>query len=128
MKPTPVLTATDYEILRKLVKNAKDATNIREIALLTEELNRAVITEDNTIDKNIIRLNSHAIVEDISNKKQMKIQIVMPSQSNIKEGKVSILAPLCVAIIGFKENDIIDWILPSGSKTLKIITVSNNEN
>ena len=128
MKPTPVLTATDYEILRKLVKNAKDATNIREIALLTEELNRAVITEDNTIDKNIIRLNSHAIVEDISNKKQMKIQIVMPSQSNIKEGKVSILAPLCVAIIGFKENDIIDWILPSGSKTLKIITVTNNEN
>lgn len=128
MKPTPVLTATDYEILRKLVKNAKDATNIKEIALLTEELNRAVITEDNTIDKNIIRLNSHAIVEDISNKKQMKIQIVMPSQSNIKEGKVSILAPLCVAIIGFKENDIIDWILPSGSKTLKIITVTNNEN
>ena len=40
MKPTPVLTMTDYTILRKLVKNAKDATNIREIALLTQELQR----------------------------------------------------------------------------------------
>ena len=54
----------------------------------------------------------------------MKIQIVMPSQSNIKEGKV-ILAPICVAIIGFKENDEVEWQLPSGIKTLKIIAVAN---
>lgn len=56
----------------------------------------------------------------------MKIQIVMPSQSNIKEGKVSVLAPLSIAIIGFKENDLVDWLLPSGNKALKIITVTNN--
>ena len=49
----------------------------------------------------------------------------MPSQSNIKEGKVSILAPICVAIIGFKENDEVEWQLPSGIKTLKIIAVAN---
>lgn len=126
MKPIPTLTAVDYDILRKLVKNAKDTTNIREIALLTEELNRAIVVKDNIISQNTIRLNSYAVVEDVNNKKQMKIQIVMPSQSNIKEGKVSILAPLCVAIIGFKENDEVDWILPAGSKTLKIVTVSNN--
>jgi regulator of nucleoside diphosphate kinase len=128
MKPTPTLTATDYEILRKLVKNAKDATNIREIALLTEELDRAIVAKDNVVDSNTIRLNSYAVVEDVNNKQQMKIQIVMPSASNVKEGKVSILAPLCVAIIGFKENDTVDWLLPSGKKTLKIITVSNNLN
>lgn len=125
MKPIPTLTATDYEILRKLVKNAKDATNIREIALLTEELDRAIVAKDNIIDQSTIRLNSQVVVEDVNNKQQMKIQIVMPSQSNIKEGKVSILAPICVAIIGFKEEDKVDWILPSGSKTLKIVTVAN---
>ncbi len=125
MKPIPTLTATDYEILRKLVKNAKDATNITEIALLTEELDRAIVAKDNIVDQNVIRINSFAVVEDVNNKQQMKIQIVMPSQSNIKEGKVSILAPLCVAIIGFKENDKVDWRLPSGSKTLRIVSVTN---
>lgn len=125
MKPIPTLTATDYDILRKLVKNAKDATNIREIALLTEELDRAIVAKNNIIDQHTIRLNSHAVVEDVNNKQQMKIQIVMPSQSDIKERKISILAPLCVAIIGFKENDEVDWILPSGSKRLKIISVTN---
>lgn len=128
MKPTPVLTFTDYNILRKLVKNAKDATNIREIALLTQELDRAIVNKEDELDQAIIRINSHAIIEDVNSKQKMKIQIVMPSQSNIKEGKVSILAPLSIAIIGFKENDQVDWLLPSGNKVLKIINVTNNSN
>ncbi|MBA4276173.1 GreA/GreB family elongation factor [Flavobacterium sp.] len=128
MKPTPVLTFTDYNILRKLVKNAKDATNIREIALLTQELDRAIVNKEDELDQAIIRINSHAIIEDVNSKQQMKIQIVMPSQSNIKEGKVSILAPLSIAIIGFKENDQVDWLLPSGNKVLKIINVENSSN
>ncbi|MDD2674455.1 MAG: GreA/GreB family elongation factor [Flavobacterium sp.] len=128
MKPTPVLTITDYNILRKLVKNAKDSTNIREIALLTQELDRAIIKKEGVLDESIIRMNSHVIVKDIKTKQQMNIQIVMPSQSNIKDGKVSILAPLSVAIIGFKENDEVEWQLPAGIKNLKIITVTNTAN
>lgn len=128
MKPTPVLTITDYNILRKLVRNAKDSTNIREIALLTQELDRAIIKKEGVLDESIIRINSHVTVEDITTKQQMNIQIVMPSQSNIKDGKVSILAPLSVAIIGFKENDEVEWQLPAGIKNLKIITVSNTTN
>ena len=125
MKPTPVLTITDYNILRELVKNAKDSTNIREIALLTQELDRAIVNKEDVFDESIVRMKSKVTVEDLTTKQQMKIQIVMPSQSNIKEGKVSILAPICVAIIGFKENDEVEWQLPSGIKTLKIIAVAN---
>jgi regulator of nucleoside diphosphate kinase len=125
MKPIPTLTISDYNILRELTKNAKDSTNIREIALLTQELDRATINKDNIVDDSTVRMNSQVTIEDVNTKQQMKVQIVMPSKSNIKEGKVSVLAPLCVAIIGFKENDEVEWQLPSGIKTLKIITVSN---
>jgi regulator of nucleoside diphosphate kinase len=125
MRPTPVLTKKDYNTLRQLTKNAKDSTNIREIALLTQELDRAIINKDDVIDDSIVRMNSQVTVEDLNSKQQMKVQIVMPSQSNLKEGKVSILAPLCVAIIGFKENDEVEWQLPSGIKSLKLIAVTN---
>lgn len=128
MKPTPILTITDYNVLRELTKKAKDSSNIREIALLTQELDRAIINKEDMLDDTIIRINSHVVVEDVKTQKQMSIQIVMPSQSNIKEGKVSILAPLCVAVIGFKENDEVEWQLPSGIKTLKIIAVTNSKN
>lgn len=128
MKPTPILTITDYNVLRELTKKAKDSSNIREIALLTQELDRAIINKEDMLDDTIIRINSHVVVEDVKTQKQMSIQIVMPSQSNLKEGKVSILAPLCVAVIGFKENDEVEWQLPSGIKTLKIIAVTNSKN
>jgi regulator of nucleoside diphosphate kinase len=93
--------------------------------LLTQELDRAIVNKEGLFDQSIVRMNSHVVIEEVNTKQQMKIQIVMPSQSNIKEGKVSILAPLCVAIIGFKENDEVEWQLPSGIKTLKIMTVTN---
>ncbi|WP_026713118.1 GreA/GreB family elongation factor [Flavobacterium daejeonense] len=128
MKPIPTLTFNDYTILRELVKNAKDSTNIREIALLTQELDRAIIKKENILDETIVRINSHVIIEDVITNKQMSFQIVMPSQSNIKEKKVSILAPLCVAVIGFKENDEVEWQLPSGIKTLKVIAVNYSKN
>jgi len=128
MKPTPILTITDYNMLRELTKKAKDSSNIREIALLTQELDRAIINKEDILDETIIRINSHVVIEDVKTQKQMSIQIVMPSQSNLKEGKISILAPLCVAVIGFKENDEVEWQLPSGIKTLKVIAVSNSKN
>ncbi|SHG15225.1 regulator of nucleoside diphosphate kinase [Flavobacterium segetis] len=128
MKPIPVLTNADYKILRELTKNAKDSTNIREISLLAQELDRAIINKDDVVDQSIVRMNSHVTIEDLNSKQQMKVQIVMPSQANLKEGKVSILAPLCVAVIGFKENDEVEWQLPSGIKNLKIISVSNASN
>lgn len=127
MKLIPTLTITDYNMLRELAKNAKDSTNIREIALLTQELDRAIINKENILDERIIRINSHVVIEDLKTNKQMSIQIVMPSQSNLKEGKISILAPLCVAVIGFKENDEVEWQLPSGIKTLKVIAVNNSK-
>lgn len=128
MKPTPILTITDYNILRELTKKAKDSSNIREIALLTQELDRAIINKEDVLEDTIIRINSHVVIEDVKTQKQMSIQIVMPSQSNLKEGKISILAPLCVAVIGFKENDEVEWQLPSGIKTLKVIAVNNSKN
>jgi len=88
-------------------------------------LDRAVISKEDDLDKSIIRINSYVTIEDIKVKKQMEIQIVLPSFSNVKEGKISILAPLSVAIIGFKENDEVEWELPAGLKTLKIIAVNN---
>ena len=66
MKPTPTLTITDYNILRELVKSAKDATNIREIALLTQELDRAIVNKEDVFDESIVRMKSKVSLENTS--------------------------------------------------------------
>lgn len=125
MKPIPTFTAAEYQLLRNLAKKSITSSNAKDMTLLNGELDRAVIIKDGIIEKNIIRINSFITVEDVSAKRQMKFQIVLPSLANVKENKVSILAPLSIAIIGFKENDQVDWELPAGTKTLKIIAVEN---
>lgn len=125
MKPTPIFSKTDYALLRELILKSKNSTNAKEAGQLSHELDRAIISKENSLENSIIRINSFVTVEDVKANKQMKIQIVLPSISDVKEGKISVLAPLSVAIIGFKENDIVDWELPAGIKTLKIIAVSN---
>ena len=125
MKPIPTFTSSDHKLLKKITKTNLSATSAREIKLLMEELERGNIVEDNAIENDIIRINSEVIIEEMSTQKQMKFQIVLPSQANIKESKYSVLVPLSVAIIGFKVNDQVDWELPASNKTLKVIAVNN---
>ncbi|WP_228011937.1 GreA/GreB family elongation factor [Flavobacterium hungaricum] len=126
MKPTPTFTSADYKLLRELILQSKNDTNAKEANQLSQELDRAVINKGNSIDESVIRINSVVTIEDVKANKQMKIQIVLPSSADVKQSKISILAPLSVAIIGFKENDQVDWELPAGIKTLKIVAVSNS--
>lgn len=125
MKPTPTFCKTDYQFLRELISKSKNSTNAKEANQLSQELDRAVISKESELDNSIVRINSYVTIEDVKAKKQMKIQIVLPSYADLKQSKISILAPLSVAIIGFKENDEVDWELPAGIKTLKIIAVNN---
>ena len=125
MKSIPTFTSSDHKLLKKITKSNLSATSAKEINLLTQELDRGNIVEDNAIENDVIRINSEVTIEDMSTQKQMKFQIVLPSQANIKESKYSVLVPLSVAIIGFKVNDQVDWELPAGNKTLKVIAVNN---
>lgn len=127
MKPTPTFSKSEYNFLRELILKSKNATNTKEANQLSQELDRAVISKESDLDPTVIRINSFITIEDVKAQKQMKIQIVLPSSADLKQSKISILAPLSVAIIGFKENDQVDWELPAGIKTLKIIAVDNSE-
>ena len=126
MKPIPTFCKADYQFLRELILKCKNETNTKEANLLSQELDRAVIGKESELDS-VIRINSFVTIEDVKANKQMKIQIVLPSAADLKQSKISILAPLSVAIIGFKENDQVDWELPAGIKTLKIVAVDNSE-
>lgn len=125
MKPIPTFSSSDYKLLRELILQNKNNTNAKEAGQLSQELDRAVVSKGD-LDESVIRINSTVTIEDVKAKKQMKIQIVLPSAADLKQSKISILAPLSVAIIGFKENDEVDWELPAGIKTLKVVSVDNS--
>ena len=56
----------------------------------------------------------------------MELTIVTPDRANIKEKKISIMAPIGTALIGFRQGQKVKWKVPSGNKMFTILEVSND--
>ena len=125
---TPViLTRTDYEILNSYVKNLHGMqVNEREnFSKLSGELKKAQIVEDDNLPSNIVRLGSTVVIKDLRTNRDMTVTIVLPLKADIKQKKVSVLAPIGTALIGFKKDQTVSWNVPSGKKDFKIMNVIN---
>lgn len=125
---TPViLTKTDFEILNSYVKNLHGMqVNEREnFSKLSGELKKAQIVEDDSMPADIVRLGSTVVIKDLVTNRDMTVIIVLPSKADIKQKKVSVLAPIGTALIGFRKGQTVSWNVPSGKKDFKIVDVNN---
>lgn len=122
---TPVLSQTDYTLLRELIKNMPIHLRTREILPLSEELDKAGIVPDDQIEADIIRLGSEVEVRDVSSAKKIRFTLVLPPRADISKNRISILAPMGIAVIGFRQGHEIDWKMPSGLRRLRITEVIN---
>lgn len=125
---TPVFSEKDFQIIHDLIKNQSAIQQTKEIRFLAEELKRAKVVKDDKIGADVVRLNSFVQVQDQGNNNIMDFHIVLPSQANLNEKKISILAPLGIALIGFKKGQVVEWQMPAGKKSLKIVEVENSDN
>ena len=125
---TPVFSEKDFQVIHDLIKNQSAIQQTKEIRFLAEELKRAKVVKDDKIGADVVRLNSFVEVQDQGNNNIMDFHIVLPSQANLNEKKISILAPLGIALIGFKKGQVVEWQMPAGKKSLKIVEVENSDN
>ena len=117
----PIISEIDYKILYNLLTT--QSTNAGKD--LGQEVARALIVQEEKMNKKIIRLNSYVEVKDEALGKVIKLTIVLPDAVDLKNRFVSVLSPLAVALIGYKENDLIPWKMPLGETSFKIIKVKN---
>jgi regulator of nucleoside diphosphate kinase len=121
----PIISLTDYNTLRTLTHNRQSVLETKEITQLEKELDKATVINDNKLNKNIVRLNSLVKIKDEDSGKTTLLEIVLPAHADLKERKISILAPISIALIGFKEGDRFEWQMPGGLKRIKIISVKS---
>jgi regulator of nucleoside diphosphate kinase len=125
---TPViLLRNDFEILNGFVKNLQGMqVNEKEnFSKLYEELKKAQIVDAENFPGDIVRLNSTVVIKDLKTKRDMTITIVLPQKADIKQKKVSVLAPIGTALIGFRQGQTVSWQVPSGKKDFMIMEVRN---
>jgi regulator of nucleoside diphosphate kinase len=100
----------------------EDSIYSSSVAKLGEELRSADTLDEAEMPAEVVRLNSIITISAPHNKKK-SFQLVLPNQSNIAENKLSVLAPMGLALFGYAEGDQVLWEFPSGLNKIKILKV-----
>jgi len=87
---------------------------------LRGELDTAQIVDSEEVPSDVVTMNSTVRLRAIRSKEVETYALVYPQDANIAEGKLSVLAPIGTAILGYQVGDIVQWEVPSGSIRFKI--------
>ncbi len=94
------------------------------IAEIEGKLSNAQIIDVTALDAGgKIVFGTTVVLADEDTGDEVSYQIVGDDEANIKEGKISISAPIARALIGKEEGDIAEVQTPGGLKTYEIVEV-----
>lgn len=68
----------------------------------------------------MITLNSTARPIDQNTDEEMLYTLVFPEDADVSKGKISILAPIGTAMLGYKTGDTFEWDTPSGACIFRV--------
>jgi regulator of nucleoside diphosphate kinase len=115
------ITEKDLERLERLLSGVGHSPNIKK---LREELDRATVVRSEDIPSNVVTMNSRVAFKEMDTENESEVTLVYPSDADVNQGKISILAPVGAALLGLSVGDEIKWPLPSGKiRTYKIVSV-----
>lgn len=116
------VTEPDYRRLIGLIEITRDrnGVDIEYLNTLQAELDRAEIVDPKRIPANVITMRSKVRLKDLVSGDANVYSLVFPTEANLSEGKISVLAPIGTAILGYKLGDSIEWPVPSGVRKLKV--------
>ena len=123
LKQTAIhITKSHYERLSALIEKTRerDPMDRENLKKLETELDRAEIVDGNDISKKVITMRSRVRLKDLVSGEANTYSLVFPSEADFSQGKISVLAPIGTAILGYKSGDTIEWPVPSGVRKLKI--------
>lgn len=116
------ITDTDRDRLEKLLLGARQWSNRDKAHLqaLEEELDKAHTVESRDIPGDVVTMRSQVRVKEMEAGTTLDISVVFPSEADSEQGKISVLAPIGTALLGYRVGDILEWKVPGGVRRLKI--------
>lgn len=116
------ITDLDMQRLEELIDKAsanptRDSKYLEELG---EELLKAEVVDPAGIPPDVITMNSRVCLQDIDSGEELVYTLVFPKDADLDNGKISVLAPVGTAMIGYRAGDRITLPVPSGVKKLKV--------
>jgi regulator of nucleoside diphosphate kinase len=117
------ITEADLDRLRTLIAVMKHPGHdqVREdLDRLEEELDRAEIVTPQSLPHDVITMRSRVRLRDVVSGQEMVYSLVFPNEADLRQGKISVLAPIGTALLGCQAGEIIEWDVPAGLKRFKV--------
>lgn len=116
------VTDSDLERLRRLLEGTQtwSPRDREHLERLHEELHRAHVVPATDIPPDVVTMNSRLRLLDLDSGKEMVFTLVFPSDADSDQGRISILAPLGTAVLGFRRGDTFEWRMPGRVRRLRV--------
>lgn len=116
------ITELDRKRLLELIREAQSGEYRKSVYLenLRGELERAEVVAPQDIPPDVITMNSKVVLIDQDTNEEETYTLVYPESANPADGKVSILAPIGTAMLGYRVGDVFEWEVPAGKRRLKV--------
>ena len=90
---------------------------------LEEELARCDEVDSGDVAADVVTMNSRVTLRDIASGQTLSMTLVFPHEADASAHRLSVLAPLGTAILGYRVGDTIDWAMPSGVRQYRILAI-----
>ena len=119
------VTSQDKQRLEDLLMEVEvsDPRKHGDLKALTEELHRAVIIDPKDVFADVITMNSRAEMRDLESGETVAFTLVFPSEANIDEERISVLAPIGAGMLGYRVGDEFTWNVPGGLRRMRVMKV-----
>ncbi len=94
------------------------------VAELEDKISRAEVIDPTKLSGNSVKFGATVTLADEDTDEEITYQIVGQDESDIKNGMLSIQAPLARALINKSVGDSVEVSTPGGSKVYEIVTVA----
>ena len=121
-----IITKKEYDLLMNHLKLSTNLSDFNK-KKLNNELKTAKIVKKDILPDNVIVIDSLVTIQDIKSGQEFTFHIVSPEDANMKKNKLSVLAPIGIALLGYSSDAIVDWEMPNGVKQFKVKKVTRHE-
>jgi regulator of nucleoside diphosphate kinase len=123
MRKGIVVTNSDIERLNQLLEATSPQSNHSERCALEQELEGAEIVAADEISGNVVTMNSRVRLHDLERDVEFICSIVFPAEANADQRRISILAPLGTALLGYRAGQTVRFPAPGGLRTVRIKSI-----
>ena len=116
-----IIVQRELDILKKYLQDSI-LTEFNKRTLAAEIASARVVNEQELPD-DAVSLNTVIHVKELKSGQNFIFQIVHPSAADVKKNKVSVFAPIAIALLGYRKGSTTRWEMPGGVQEFEILKV-----